>query len=188
MDGRKLVSDGQIAAVRTAIGMIAAKKPTGTSKQLVTSDYCVVSAAEAYNTALKEISKRPNIRFRGFTLHLKYPTGEYAAIEIADNVMLDNVTITAEEPTSKGVLIDCTSCTIVVFGGSFEHLTQQLDFATWFRCRFVNCTISYMGGRFIMVRCEFEDCEFEFSPSTTPELKRMIESGTAASPIPSTLQ
>jgi len=186
MDGNNFISENRLAMVRTAIDVITKKKNVHTREQQITWDYSVVSAASAYNVALTEISKHPQSRILGLTFHLMpVVTG---GIEINASSMLEDVTVIAENPVSKGVIVDCTSCAVVVLRGRFEHLTQELDFATWFKCHFVNCTISYAGARVTLVQCEFDSCTFEFSPSTSSEMRRMIMSGTAVSPLPSTLQ
>jgi hypothetical protein len=185
IDGKTSVREDQIAAVRTALEIIAKRNPTPALKQQITFDYCVVSAASAYNIALEEISRHPSAHLIGG--HFLVNSGGTFAL-VKDNAMFEDPDIKGLGSGSVGITIACASCSVVVLGGRFENLTQQLDFGTWFKCRFINCNISYMGGRFAMVQCEFDGCTFRFVDSVSFELRNMIEFGTAMLPMPSRLQ
>ena len=188
IDGKTPVREDQIIAVRTALETIGKRDVGAALKQQIISDYSVVSAASAYNVALKEISKHPEVHIMGLGLHLTHMTGGHGGIRAMGSTMLEDVKVMADESISKGVIIDCTSCAVVVLRGHFEHLTQELDFGTWFKCRFINCDISYMGGRVVMVQCEFDSCTFRFAASVSLKLREVIESGTVVVPAPSGLQ
>ena len=185
IDGKTPVREDEIAAVHAALEIIVKRHPDPALKQQITLDYSVVSAASAYNVALKEISKHPIARLVGGTLRVG---GPHSAIFADKSVLLESIRIIADDRVSKGVTIQCTSCAIVVLEGRFENLTQQLDFGTWIKCHFINCDVLYMGGPSVMVQCEFDDCTFRFSPSASFELRKMAESGTLIVPIPSGLQ
>ncbi len=188
IDGKTPVREDQITAARAALEIIAKREPSPALKQQITSDYSVVSAASAYNVALKEISEHPERRIEGLNLRLTHLTGSHGAFRVNESWMIEDVTVIAEESISKGVIIGCTSCAVIVLRGSFEHLTQELDFGTWFKCRFINCDISYMGGQVVMVQCEFDSCTFRFAASVSSKLREVIESGTVVVPAPSGLQ
>lgn len=185
IDGKTPVRKDQITAVRTALEIIGKRNLAPALKQQIASDYSVVSAASAYNMALEEISKSPADHFIGGHINL---LGGGSFVLARASVMLEDVEVTAKYSTSSVVIIECTSCAVVVLRGRYENLTQKLDFGTWFKCRFINCDISYMGGRVVMVQCEFDHCAFRFAASLSLKLREMIESGTVVVPIPSGLQ
>ena len=157
----------------------------GTTKTGLISDHSVVSAALAYNEVLKKISKNPRLYVRGPTLTLAGGGNGFAT---NGSLLLDHIAVIAKFSASNAITVNCTSCDVVVLEGRFENLTQRLDFGTWFKCRFRDCHISYMGGKVVMFESEFDNCTFEFAPSVSLELRQMIASGTIVVPIPSSLQ
>jgi len=184
IDGKTPVGEDQIVSVRAALEIISKRAAGPALKQQIVSDYSVVSAASAYNVALKEMSRPPGPYMRG--AHLE---GFRTAVRANGSAMFENLEAIGYDPTtSEGIVITCFPCAVVILRGRFENLTQKLDFGTWFRCHFVNCDISYMGGPITMVQCEFERCKFEFVGSVNLEVRETIESGTALVPIPSGLQ
>jgi len=124
----------------------------------------------------------------GFKLFTMQQYGPDSAFMVGTNVMIEDVRIKAAYSNSTGVIITCTSCDVMILRTSFENLTQKLDFGTWFKCRFIDCSISYMGERITLVQCEFDNCTFRFAASVSLELREMIESGTATVPMLSNLQ
>ena len=70
IDGKTPVPEDQITAVRAALEIIGKRNPGPTLRRQIALDYSVVSAASAYNVALKEASEQHVPSFGGFTINL----------------------------------------------------------------------------------------------------------------------
>lgn len=186
INGKTAVREDQIVAVRAALEIIGKRNMSPVVRKRIVADYSVISAASAYNEVLKRISINPGNHIKQMTLKLGGPGSGGIAIE--SSMLAEDLEITGTYRTSHGVSISCTSCDVVVLGGRFENVTQKLDFGTWFKVQFINCDISYTGGRVVLFQCAFDNCKFEFAPSVGPELTQMIVGGTGVSPTPPGLQ
>jgi hypothetical protein len=181
--GVKPVSEYETNAIMAAIMADTRKSGKPFPDQRLISDYSAVSVASAYSEAMRHLAKDPGRYFRADRTSA-ITNGSPNGIFLGGSALLTRVrVVSTPNPGANGIVLACPRCEVVILYGTLEKVTQKIDFATWFKCEFIESRIFYGGGNFVMCECSFKDCTFDFAPSVPLNLRKMIEAGTAVYPL-----